>query len=270
MKNIADTASSLAQETGSEKDPQFAYTLAKGLDVLRAFNPGSPTLGNKEIALRTGIGRPTVVRLTRTLAMLGYLKYNEATARYRLAAPVLSFGYPLMCQLGVRQIARPYMQELADFARGAVSLAMRGGDHLVLVETCVDKNAPSGRPDIGAARDFSSTSLGHTYYCAADDVERVELEALLRTRDPEGWPALAQKLAASQAQFLERGYTTVASPQEGIVAISVPLPGLVEDELLVMNCAVAQFYLQPQSMESEIGPRLLNLARILQTSMGRR
>ena len=141
------------------KDPQFAYTLAKGLEVLRAFDAASPALGNREIAQRTGIGRPTVVRLTRTLALLGYLKYHEPTARYRLAAPVLSFGYPLLCQLGIRQIARPHMQELADFARGAVSLAMRGGDQLVLIETCVDKNAPSARPDVGATRQVHDPSL---------------------------------------------------------------------------------------------------------------
>ena len=61
----------------SQKDPQFAYTLAKGLEVLRAFDAASPALGNREIAERTGIGRPTVVRMTRTLALLGYLKYHD-------------------------------------------------------------------------------------------------------------------------------------------------------------------------------------------------
>ena len=173
----------------SEKDPQFAYTLAKGLEVLRAFDPASPALGNREIAERTGIGRPTVVRLTRTLALLGYLKYHEPTARYRLAAPVLSFGYPLLCQLGVRQLARPHMQELADFARGAVSLAMRGGDQLVLIETCVDKSAPSARPDVGATRQFEDTSLGHTYYSATSEAERAQMHQLLEARDPAQWPA---------------------------------------------------------------------------------
>ena len=56
-----------------EKDPQFAYTLAKGLAVLRAFDGSSPFLSNSEIARRTGLTRPTVARLTRTLGMLGYL-----------------------------------------------------------------------------------------------------------------------------------------------------------------------------------------------------
>ena len=90
MPNSDATASSNPELPAleAEKDPQFAYTLAKGLEVLRAFDVASPALGNREIAQRTGIGRQTVVRLTRTLSLLGYLKYHEPTARYRLAAPV--------------------------------------------------------------------------------------------------------------------------------------------------------------------------------------
>ncbi|WP_350294542.1 helix-turn-helix domain-containing protein [Limnohabitans sp. Rim8] len=257
-------------EVEDAKDPQFAYTLAKGLEVLRAFDAASPSLGNREISQRTGIGRPTVVRLTRTLALLGYLKYHEQTARYRLAAEVLSFGYPLLCQLGVRQLARPHMQELADFARGAVSLAMRGGDHMVLIESCVDKNAPSGRPDVGAIRQFGNTSLGHAYYCATSDKERKEIEDFLKLSDSQTWPALRKQLAASRKTFQANGFCIVPSPGAGMVAISVPLGFMADAELLVMNCAVAQFYLEPDTLEKQVGPRLLNLVRMLQTSLGRR
>ncbi len=257
-------------EEGSIKDPQFAYTLAKGLEVLRAFDAGTSSLGNREISQRTGIGRPTVVRLTRTLALLGYLKYHEQTARYRLAAGVLSFGYPLLCQLGVRQLARPHMQELADFARGAVSLAMRGGDYLVLIESCVDKNAPSGRPDVGAIRQFADTSLGHAYYCSTSDGERREIQGMLKARDPQAWPVISKQLNTSRKIFQAYGYCIVPSPSAGMVAISVPLGFMVDGELLVMNCAVAQFYLQEDTLEKQIAPRLLNLVRMLQTSLGRR
>ena len=267
--NIPVVSHVLSEEQGV-KDPQFAYTLAKGLEVLRAFDAGTLSLGNREISQRTGIGRQTVVRLTRTLALLGYLKYHEQTARYRLAAGVLSFGYPLLCQLGVRQLARPHMQELADFARGAVSLAMRGGDHLVLIESCVDKNAPSGRPDVGAIRHFADTSLGHAYLCAASDGERNEIQDLLKARNHQTWSALNKQLNASRKAFQVHGYCIVPSPSAGMVAISVPLGFMVEGELLVMNCAVAQFYLQEGTLEEQIGPRLLNLVRLLQTSLGRR
>ena len=55
----------LAESAG---DTAFATTLAKGLVVLEAFDAGAPMLGNMELAARTGISRPTVARLTHTLA----------------------------------------------------------------------------------------------------------------------------------------------------------------------------------------------------------
>lgn len=267
---LPETAAIAGSESVTPKDPQFAYTLAKGLEVLRAFDAASPALSNRDIAERVGIGRQTVVRLTRTLAKLGYLKYHAASARYRLAAPVLSFGYPLLSQMGVRQLARPYMQALADFAHGAVSLGMRGGPHMVVVEACLDRESPSGRPDIGAERGFDDTSIGRAYYCATAEHERAEIDAALQARAGAAWPALRDALARSQAQFADKGYCTLDSPAHGIGAIAVPLAGAVDDELLVVNCAVAQYQLEPETLEKQIAPRLLHLVRTVLTATGRR
>lgn len=252
------------------KDPQFAYTLAKGLAVLRAFDVGSMELGNREIAERIGIGRQTVVRLTRTLALLGYLKYNAASARYRLAATVLSLGYPLLSQLNVRQFMRPHMQELADFARGAVSLGMRADPHMILIETCVDRLAPSGRPDVGATRGFDDTSMGRAYYSAASDAERAEIDAVLQSRPDVDWRVLQPSLAQSRQQFADKGYCTWVSAGAGIEAIAVPLRGLHGDELLVVNCAVARFQLKPDTLDTQIAPRLFHLVGLVLAASGRR
>ena len=56
-----------------QADPAFATTLAHGLDVLAAFRNRSGSLSNADLALHTGLSRPTVSRLTYTLAQLGYL-----------------------------------------------------------------------------------------------------------------------------------------------------------------------------------------------------
>jgi len=75
-----------------KKDPQFAYTLAKGLQVLSAFGAGEARLSNREIAAATGIARSTVARLTRTLSLLGYLKYDPSEGRCRTAVCMLTAG----------------------------------------------------------------------------------------------------------------------------------------------------------------------------------
>ncbi len=74
---------SKAKPAGDQADPSFATTLAHGLDVLAAFRNGTGSLSNAELALHTGLSRPTVSRLTYTLAQLGYLKRN-AKGRFEL------------------------------------------------------------------------------------------------------------------------------------------------------------------------------------------
>ncbi|MFX4601082.1 helix-turn-helix domain-containing protein, partial [Acinetobacter baumannii] len=62
-----------------EKDPRFVTALARGLELLRAFRRNESMLGNLELAQRTGLPKPTVSRLTYTLAKLGYLAYDQNT-----------------------------------------------------------------------------------------------------------------------------------------------------------------------------------------------
>jgi len=61
----------------------------------------------------------------------------------------------------------------------------------------------------------------------------------------------------------------VPSPGAGLVAMAVPV-GVIEEERMVLNCVVAQFHLQPDTMEKQIAPRLFNIVRILREPTGRR
>lgn len=62
-------------------------SLERGIEILRAFRPGSELLGNSEIAERTGLARSTVSRLTQTLVGTGLLSSTPASAPIALAQP---------------------------------------------------------------------------------------------------------------------------------------------------------------------------------------
>ena len=55
------------------QDRKFVTALARGLDVLRAFQTRIGPMSNKELSEVTGIPKPTISRLTFTLKELGYL-----------------------------------------------------------------------------------------------------------------------------------------------------------------------------------------------------
>ena len=85
------------------RDAQFATTLARGLDILRCFTPEDVSLGNSQLAARTGLSRPTVSRFTYTLTRLGYLRSDAAGGKYTLGPAVLSLGYPMLAGIALRQ-----------------------------------------------------------------------------------------------------------------------------------------------------------------------
>ena len=108
----------------------------------------SGPLSNAELAEHTGLSRPTVSRLTYTLAQLGYLK-RDAKGRFVLGLGVLATAYPLLSAIKVRQTARPLMRDFAAYAGGTVSIAMPFGLDFIYVETLRTTDAVPHLPDVG-------------------------------------------------------------------------------------------------------------------------
>ena len=66
-----DSKSRFADKPGSSPANR---SLERGVEILRAFRPGSALLGNGDLAERTGLSRATVSRLTQTLVGVGMLQ----------------------------------------------------------------------------------------------------------------------------------------------------------------------------------------------------
>jgi len=221
------------------------------------------------LMVRAGIARPTVARLTRTLAMLGYLKYDQGDARYKLTASMARLVYPLLSQLSVRQMARPLMQQLANHVHGAVSLGMRDGLDIILIETCVDNSATNAKPEIGAARPIALTALGYAYLAALPGQERESILGEIRHDPRYDWKLVGPKIATEVERFKAKGYCISANADVyGVHAVGVPLRAEPGGEPMVFNCAVAPFNLQGDALESDIAPRLVNLKQNIEMSLG--
>jgi len=120
----------------NDKDRNFVTALARGLDILRCFGPSDEYLGNAELAKRTNIPRPTVSRMTATLTQLGYLRYVPQLEKYRLGPGVLDLGYRYLASEGVRELARPFMQELADATDCMVAIGAPDGAQVTYIQVC--------------------------------------------------------------------------------------------------------------------------------------
>ncbi|QDL38498.1 IclR family transcriptional regulator [Rhodoferax sediminis] len=250
-------------------DKQFASTLAKGLELLQCFKPDAPLLGNKDFVARTGLDKATVSRLTYTLAQLGYLRHDVKLSKYRLGAPVLSMGYPLLAGMNLRQIARPWMKELADEVRGTVSIGIRDRADIVYVETCRSEDSDAPPVDIGAPLPLLATAIGHAWLAKSDPGERDKALNQIKVRYPQVFAEHARRLPQALRDFAARGYCT--SPgyfRQGRTAVAVPIAKHVNSEIVVFNCAVAASSGSEQDICRHLGPRLITLVRSVEVAMG--
>ncbi|MEO7150325.1 MAG: IclR family transcriptional regulator [Burkholderiaceae bacterium] len=255
-----------ASPDSQSNDRQFATTLARGLNILRCFTPDEPTLANGELAALTGLSKATISRFTYTLTMLGYLKLEPRTRRYRLGSAVLSLGYPMLATIGARQAARPLMSDLADYAQGSVSLGIRDRLDIVYIETSRSRFVFSSRmADIGMSHPIIASAIGRAYLCACTPEEQRALLNEIRVKTPEQWARHAHAAQQSLASFAElRFCVSYGDLRRETHAVAVPLRRSSNAEIVVVNCVVQSFQMKPGQLVGDLGPRLAAMARTLE------
>lgn len=248
-------------------DRQFATNLARGLDVLRAFTPSDPMLGNREIADRTGLPKATVSRLTYTLTALGYLTRLDKLQKYRLGSGVLSLGYPLLASLQVRQVARPYMEQIARDTGCTVNLGMRDRLSVVYVDTIRVDAGNVYQPDIGSTRPLLSTSMGRALLLGSPAAERTAILNRLKVEDPERFELDHPCFEIDAKQFRTRGFChSMGDWRREVHAVAVPIRQ--RDEVVALNCTMSAYRLKKGFLEKEVAPRLLEAALRVEQSSG--
>ncbi|MES2185387.1 MAG: IclR family transcriptional regulator [Pseudomonadota bacterium] len=199
-------------------------SLERGLEVLRAFRPGSEALGNGELAERTGLSRATVSRLTQTLVDAGWLQHDAVRRAYRPAAPVLSLAQAVRSGSPWLQAAGPLMQEVAQARRINVGLAVADRDEMVYLESVRYNRRVTLRNVVAGQRvPMELTSLGRAWLAAASPERRAALEALFgERRGAVAWEPLRREIDAAVHDVQRQGYCAT-SWQPEVVALATPL-----------------------------------------------
>lgn len=250
-------------------DRQFAMNLARGLEILRAFTPGDPMLGNRELSQRTGLPKATVSRLTYTLMLLGYLSHVDKLGKYRLGPGVLSLGHPLLASLQVRQVVRPHMEQIARETGCTVNLGMRDRLNVVYVDTCRMDPGNAYRPDIGSSRPLLSTSIGRALILSAPPNERTAILNRLKLDDPERYAIDRPNYDADERRLRERGYCRSKGDwRREIHAVAVPLRQASCGDALALNCTLSAYRMRKDQLDREVVPRLIEAALRIEQACG--
>lgn len=252
------------------KDRMFITALARGLEVLRCFGPSDAMLGNQDISRRTGLPKPTVCRMTHTLTKLGYLTFNPRLEKYQLGSAVLALGYTALANMDIRQIARPWMQEMADATNASVSLGNRDRTSMIYIESCRGKGPVTLRLDVGSRIPLATTAMGRACMAVMEEADRDALMDELAQRHSHDWPAIKAGIVQALKDYQDFGFTMSTGewqPEIHAVGRAIKLPD--SGAIVALNCGAASFLMPKEKLQSFFGPSLVQVARNIETALAR-
>jgi len=209
-----------------DSSPNFIEAIARGLDVLRAFQPRQPVMTLAAVAAAAGLPRPTARRVLLTLETLGYVRV-AGRGGYELTPRVLELGTGYVLSRSRWDLARPHMERLVALTSESVSIAQLDGSDIVYVARVAVPKIVGLAVTIGTRFPAMQTSLGKVLLAALPpaEVEQVlaqpsrsgitppwqpgpaERERELREVRARGWALTDQQLAV--------GIRSVAAPLRG-------------------------------------------------------
>lgn len=203
--------------------PDFIEALARGLDVIRAFQPQRPAMTLAEVAKESGLARPTARRVLITLQELGYVRADSTG--FVLTPRVLELGMAYVRSTGLWEIARPHLEELSQRTGESCSIAQLDGSDIVYVTRVAVPKIVTLAVQIGTRFPALPTSLGKVLLSAlsSEEVDRVLAEPTRSGLEPRWRPDREERDAALR-EVRARGWAlTDEHLALGIRSVAAPL-----------------------------------------------
>jgi IclR family transcriptional regulator, pca regulon regulatory protein len=243
-----------------DTSPDFIEALARGLDVIRAFQPRKPVMSLAAIAAAAGLARPTARRMLLTLSDLGYVR--PVDGGFELTPRVLDLGMSYVLSKGLWEIARPHLEALVAQTHESSSIAELDGSDIVYVARVAVPKIIALAVTIGTRFPAMQTSLGKVMLAA---LPPAEAEHLLTEPSRSGITARWQPTAAERAAELRdvraRGWAlTDEQLAFGIRSVAAPLRDGSGRVIAAMNVTVHAAETPVGVLTGEYLPLLLRTA----------
>ena len=242
-------------------NPQFVNAVGRAFAILRCFQQGERFLGNQEIARRTRLPKPTVSRLTYTLAAMGYLEYSASLEKYTLGTSVLALSHAYLRNNDVVSVSRPLMEELARYTQSAVMLGAADGLRMVVLDVCQGDPTFQLNLSPGARVPHGTTALGRADLAARPpELFAQRLEALEEDCDPKLWPRIRAGIVQAREDYERYGFCfSMGDWNPDVFAVGVPMVSADRSRVMAFNVSGRVSVMTRDKLVRDFGPRLVAL-----------
>jgi IclR family pca regulon transcriptional regulator len=203
--------------------PDYVQSLARGLQVLRAFNRERRRSTLSEIAAESGLTRAVARRSLLTLQHLGYVANQDR--HFFLTPRVLELGQSYLSSLDLTDLAREAMEQLSRRVNESCSMAVLDEDEIVYVARVPVRRLMSVALGVGSRLPAFATSMGRVLLAAKSDRELSEWlqDNSFRPITPHTIFRV-RPLKAAILRVRRQGYAFVSQELElGLCSIAVPI-----------------------------------------------
>jgi IclR family pca regulon transcriptional regulator len=240
--------------------PDFIEALARGLDVIRAFQPRQPVMSLAAVAGAAGLARPTARRMLLTLEELGYVR--AVPGGFELTPRVLELGMSYVLSRSLWDVARPHLEALVARTHESSSIAQLDGADIVYVARVAVPKIITLAVTIGTRFPAMQTSLGKVLLAALppDQAEHVLAEPSRSGITPRWQPDPAQRAAELRAVRARGWSLTDEQLAPGIRSVAAPLRDGTGQVIAAMNVTVHAAETPVERLTGEYLPLLLQTA----------
>lgn len=248
----------------------FIESLSRGLRVLEAFSDEQSSLTLAQLATAVGLDKSTVFRLVHTLEEMGYLERDADSKRYRPGLKVLRLGFTALNNLGVAQLARPYLQRLSAEVDEAISMALRDDAEIVYIVRISPLQIVTINLREGALLPAHCTSMGKMLLSPLSEAELRKLlgRGPLRAYTPRTITRF-DDLIADLARVRARGYAVGDEELAiGLRSLAAPIRDNQNTMIAAINVSVASARYSRAELEARMAAPVMDTARQISFALG--
>ena len=216
-----DQTSPVGGPTGPRSGTQ---SIERAVALLECVGASERSLGLSEIARAVGLTPSTTHRLLRALVVAGYVEQEPTTEQYRLGLGIAVLGQRALEHAGYR-VAKPVLDGLSAWTGESVSLGIRRGNEVVVIEQAASASPLRFDHPAGAELALHASAMGKVMLAnAARSIEREV--ALLATFDrfTDRTITSPDAVVAELTAVRDRGWATnVEERHLGVCGIAAPI-----------------------------------------------
>ncbi|GAA2649906.1 IclR family transcriptional regulator [Nonomuraea recticatena] len=249
------------------RPPQGDPVVDRALSLLSAFDADHGSLSLGELSRRSGIPASSALRLAKRMVAWGALERGE-DGRFTIGLRLWEVASLAPRGQGLRQVAMPFMGDLAQVTRQHVLLAVRDGYEALLIERLSSHQAMPVLYRVGGRLPLHSTGVGLVLLAFAEPQVQEEVLSRPMVREPEKEIVSPVDLRRILARVRLEGLAHLHRPHAPRAIVSVAAPVFGADDRIAAALSVL---VPPEDADPRmLGPAVRTIARAISRGLGAR